>query len=108
MNTYKKKIISEQTTLKVLDKNKTGYTQLVYQRVFHAMLSKLCVFDYPKGCGTNAPRQMLTDYRGALQTDGYKVYDHYYLSKDIKHLACWVCARRYFEKVLTQDKKHAT
>jgi transposase len=43
-----------------------------------------------------------------LQTDGYKVYDHYCLSKDIKHLACWAHARRYFEKALTQDKKRAS
>jgi transposase len=69
---------------------------------------KLCVFDYQKGRGTDAPRQILTGYRGALQTDGYKVYDHYCLSKEIKHLACWAHARRYFEKALSQDKKRAT
>jgi len=108
VNTYEKKIISEQTTLKVLDKNKKGDTHLGYLWVYHAVLSKLCVFDYQKGRGTDAPRQMLSDYRGALQTDGYKVYDHYCLSKEIKHLACWAHARRYFEKALTQDKKRAS
>jgi transposase len=99
---------ADETTLKVLDKNKKGDTHLGYLWVYHAVLSKLCVFDYQKGRGTDAPRQMLTDYRGALQTDGYKVYDHYCLSKEIKHLACWAHARRYFEKALSQDKKRAT
>jgi transposase len=99
---------ADETTLKVLDKDKKGDTHLGYLWVYHAVLSKLCVFDYQKGRGTDAPRQILTDYRGALQTDGYKVYDHYCLSKDIKHLACWAHARRYFEKALSQDKKRAT
>ena len=99
---------ADETTLKVLDKNKKGDTHLGYLWVYHAVLSKLCVFDYQKGRGTDAPRQMLTDYRGALQTDGYKVYDHYCLSKEIKHLACWAHARRYFEKALSQDKKRAS
>ena len=99
---------ADETTLKVLDKDKKGDTHLGYLWVYHAVLSKLCVFDYQKGRGTDAPRQMLTDYRGALQTDGYKVYDHYCLSKEIKHLACWAHARRYFEKALTQDKKRAS
>jgi transposase len=99
---------ADETTLKVLDKDKKGETHLGYLWVYHAVLSKLCVFDYQKGRGTDAPRQMLTDYRGALQTDGYKVYDHYCLSKDIMHLACWAHARRYFEKALAQDKNRAS
>jgi transposase len=99
---------ADETTLKVLDKDKKGDTHLGYLWVYHAVLSKLCVFDYQKGRGTDAPRQILTGYRGALQTDGYKVYDHYCLSKEIKHLACWAHARRYFEKALSQDKKRAT
>ena len=47
-------------------------------------------------------------WRGALQTDGYKVYDHYCLNKEIKHLACWAHVRRYFEKALIQDKNRAS
>jgi transposase len=99
---------ADETTLKVLDKDKKGDTHLGYLWVYHAPLSNLCVFNYQKGRGTDAPRQILTGYRGALQTDGYKVYDHYCLSKEIKHLACWAHARRYFEKALTQDKKRAS
>ena len=99
---------ADETTLKVLDKDKKGETHLGYLWVYHAVLSKLCVFDYQKGRGTDAPREILTNYRGALQTDGYKVYNHYCLSPEVKHLACWAHARRYFEKALTQDKKRAS
>ncbi len=99
---------ADETTLRVLDKNKKGETHLGYLWVYHAPLSKLCVFDYQEGRGIDAPRQMLTNYHGALQTDGYKVYDHYCLQPTIHHLACWAHARRYFEKALIQDKQRAS
>jgi transposase len=99
---------ADETTIKVLDKDKKGETHLGYLWVYHSVLSKMCIFDYQKGRGTEAPRQILTDYRGALQTDGYKVYDHYCLNPEIKHLACWAHARRYFEKALIEDQKRAS
>lgn len=99
---------ADETTIKVLDKDKKGETHLGYLWVYHSVLSKMCIFDYQKGRGTEAPRQILTGYRGALQTDGYKVYDHYCLNPEIKHLACWAHARRYFEKALAQDQKRAS
>lgn len=99
---------ADETSLKVLDKDKKGQTHLGYLWAYHAVLSKICLFDYQKGRGTDAPRQILADYRGALQTDGYKVYHHYCLSPHVKHLACWAHARRYFEKALAQDQKRAS
>lgn len=99
---------ADETTLRVLDKDKKGETHLGYLWVYHAPLSRMCVFDYQQGRGTDAPRQMLTNYQGALQTDGYKVYDRYCLKPEIMHLACWAHARRYFEKALMQDKQRAS
>jgi transposase len=99
---------ADETTLRVLDKDKKGETHLGYLWVYHAPLSRMCVFDYQQGRGTDAPRQMLTNYQGALQTDGYKVYDRYCLKPEIMHLACWTHARRYFEKALMQDKQRAS
>jgi len=99
---------ADETTLKVLDSDKKGQTHLGYLWAYHAVLSKMCVFDYQKGRGTDAPRHILMDFRGTLQTDGYKVYNHYCLSPDVKHLACWAHARRYFEKALAQDQKRAS
>jgi hypothetical protein len=37
-------------------------------------MSKIFVFDYQKGRVIETPRVTLTDYQGALQTDGSKVY----------------------------------
>lgn len=101
-------IQADETALKVLDKDKKVETRLGYLWVYHALLSKLCLFDYQKGRRIDAPRQMFTDYRGSLQADGYEDYDHYCFSKEIKHLTCWAHAPWYFEKALLQDHIHAS
>ena len=98
---------ADETTTKVLDRNKKGKTHLGYYWTYHAPLSKLVAFDYQKGRGKDAPRGFLDNYKGALQTDGYAVYKQYYASNEITHLACWAHARRKFDEALSNDKKRA-
>jgi len=64
-------------------------------------------FDYQEGRGREGPRKLLTDFKGYLQTDGYKVYDWFGLQKDITLVSCWAHARRAFEKSLSDDRKRA-
>jgi len=98
---------ADETTTKVLDKNKKGKTHLGYYWTYHAPLSKLVAFDYQKGRGKDAPREFLEGYKGVLQTDGYAVYKQYYASDKVTHLACWAHARRKFDEALSNDKKRA-
>jgi transposase len=95
---------ADETTIKVLDKNKKKETHLGYFWVYHAPLSKLVAFDYQQGRGKDAPREFLQGYSGTLQTDGYAVYKHYYTSKQVQHLACWAHVRRKFEKALDSNR----
>jgi transposase len=106
VNTIENKL-GEQTTNKVLDKNKKGKTHLGYYWTYHAPLSKLVAFDYQKGRGKDAPREFLENYKGSLQTDGYAVYKQYYASDEVTHLACWAHARCKFVEALPNDKKRA-
>ena len=62
---------ADETTTKVLDKNKKGKTHLGYYWAYHAPLHAAVVFDYQKGRGTDAVRGFLENYKGYLQTDGY-------------------------------------
>jgi transposase len=98
---------ADETTTKVLDKQKKKKTHLGYYWVYHSPLVKLAVFDYQKGRGKDAPRDFLQGYHGTLQTDGYIVYQHYYANNKVTHLACWAHARRKFEKALDNDKIRA-
>ena len=97
----------DETTIKVLDKDKKNKTHLGYFWVYHAPLSKLVAFDYQQGRGQDAPRGFLKGYQGTLQTDGYVVYQHYYANEKVMHLACWAHVRRKFEKALQSNRSVA-
>jgi hypothetical protein len=43
-------------------------------RAYHALASKLVLFDYQRGRGQKGPAKLLADFQGVLQTDGYAVY----------------------------------
>ena len=98
---------ADETTTKVLDKNKKGKTHLGYYWAYHAPLARGVVFDYQKGRGADAPRAFLEHYNGYLQTDGYQVYKQYYANDRVIHLACWAHVRRKFEHALDNNKEIA-
>lgn len=98
---------ADETPTRVLDKQKKGTTHQGYYWAYHDPLKKMVVFDYQKGRNKDAPRKILDDFEGYLQTDGYASYNQYKLKKTVTHLACWAHARRYFEKALDQDRSRA-
>ncbi len=98
---------ADETTTKVLDKNKKGKTHLGYYWAYYAPLAGAVVFDYQKGRGAEAPRAFLDHYNGYLQTDGYQVYKQYYANDRVIHLACWAHVRRKFEHALDNNKEIA-
>ena len=51
---------------------------------------------------------MLENFKGTLQTDGYKVYQNLNTKHPITLLGCMAHARRYFEKALDNDHKRAS
>ena len=54
-------------------------------------------FYYHKGSrGGDVPRAQLKDYRGAIQTDGYSVYDYFEQIPDVDLLGCMAHVRRKF------------
>lgn len=97
----------DETPTRVIDRKKKGKCHRGYYWVYHSPPKRMVVFDYKRGRGQEAPREMLNDFKGYLQTDGYKVYAKYGLKEGITHLACWAHARRYFEHALDQDRARA-
>lgn len=109
-DTLKKEVLSanylqvDETPIKVLDKEKKGTTHRGYHWVYHAPLKKLVLFDYREGRGREGPSEMLKNFKGHLQTDGYGVYDNFDEKNGITLLNCFAHARRYFEKALDNDR----
>jgi transposase len=98
----------DETPTRVLDKSKKGQTHRGYYWVYHSPLKRMVVFDYKRGRNKEAPKAMLDNFEGYLQTDGYAVYNSYAAKSEIVHLACWAHARRYFDQALAQDKVRAS
>ena len=98
----------DETPIKVLDhKNKDGKTHQGYHWVYNAPLQNALFFDYREGRSHEGPMQLLKDFKGYLQTDGYSVYDMFAKQPDIVHVACMAHARREFEKALAYDAQNA-
>ncbi|MBA2655851.1 MAG: IS66 family transposase [Tatlockia sp.] len=68
------------------------------------------LFDYQETRQAQWPKQLLKDFKGYLQTDGYKGYDWVNNHPDIIHLGCFAHARRPFAQLVklakTTGKSH--
>jgi transposase len=100
-------IQADESPIKVQDKEKKGKTHQGYQWVYHAPLEKLILFNYRKGRGMHGPKEILSNYQGILQCDGYTVYDKIGKIKGITLAGCLVHVRRYFVQALDSDKSKA-
>jgi len=97
----------DETPIQVLDRNKKGKTHRGYHWVYYSPLERMVLFDYRDGRSREGPSQLLKNFSGYLQTDGYKVYDHFGNRESITPLNCMAHARRGFEKALDYDKAMA-
>lgn len=80
-----------------------------YQWVYYSPEKKLVYFNYRKGRGLNGPKEVLMQYTGHVQCDGYQVYDKIgAIRKEVTLLGCLAHARRYFEKALDNDRERST
>jgi hypothetical protein len=98
---------ADETTIKVLDKDKKGKTHLGYYWVYRAPLKNMVLFDYRQGRGGGGPQEVLKNYKGYLQTDGYEVYEHFAKTEGITLTGCMAHARRKFIEAQNNDSVRA-
>ena len=73
-----------------------------------AVMLNLLFFHYDHGSrGKDVALGLFAHFKGAMQTDGYAVYDIYENKEGVLSLVCWAHARRYFERALNNDKARA-
>jgi len=103
---------ADETTLQVMDEPNRKNTSTSYMWVYrnHRPDKKVVLFDYQQTRQAQWPKQLLKDFKGYLQTDGYKGYDWVDDHPDIIHLGCFAHARRPFAKLVklakTTGKSH--
>jgi hypothetical protein len=96
-------IMADESPIKVLERNKKNAAHQGYYWVYRAPIEGLVLFEYQKGRGRDGPAEMLRDFKGFLQTDGYSVYDAFEKKEDITLAGCMAHARRYFDKARDND-----
>ena len=95
---------ADETTIRVLDRDKPGATHQGYYWLYHNSKEKIVLFDYRKGRGREGPNDILKDFKGFLQTDGYVAYEEFEKREGITVLNCMAHARRKFVDALQNDK----
>ena len=97
----------DETSIKVLESDKKGACHMGFYWVYHSPLDGLVLMDYQPTRGAVATKDMLTGFRGYLQSDGYAVYAKIGQRPEVTPVACWAHARREFERALDNDKLRA-
>jgi transposase len=106
---HKKYLQVDETTLKVLENHqKKGQCHLGYFWVYNDPVGGEVLFKYEPGREAKFPEEVLQNFVGYLQTDGYSGYDALAKKETICRVACWAHARRKFEEALKNDHQKAT
>ena len=97
----------DESTVPVID-NKKKRAVKAYLWVVRSVMNKLVFFHYDKGSrAQKVVVELLHNFKGAVQTDGYDAYSIYEHKKDVLLLGCWAHARRKFTEALKEDKSAA-
>jgi transposase len=97
----------DETGIRVIDEKKKGTTHNGFYWVYHNSKDKMVLFDYRSGRGREGPDDILKDYQGYLQTDGYVVYEDFEKRAGIKMANCMAHARRKFVDAQQNDAARA-
>jgi transposase len=96
-----------ESTVPVID-NEKHRTVKAYLWVVRSVMKKLMFFHYDKGSrAQKVVIELLGNYQGAVQTDGYEAYSIYENKKGVLLLGCWAHARRKFTDALKEDQSGA-
>lgn len=100
--------IQADETVEPIINNEKHRTVKGYLWQVRAVMESLLFFHYDHGSrGKDVALGLFAHFRGAMQTDGYAVYDIYEEKEGVLSLVCWAHARRYFERALNNDKVRA-
>ena len=99
---------ADETPIKVMSKEKKGETHRGFYWVYQDSKLKLVFFDYQEGRGREGPVEILSNFKGYLQSDGFTVYERFDKRTDVTLMHCMAHARRKFVDALNNDEGRAT
>jgi transposase len=97
----------DESTVPVINNEKHRAVK-AYLWVVRAVMKDLVFFHYDKGSrAQKVVIELLHNYKGAVQTDGYGAYSIYENKKGVLLLGCWAHTRRKYTEALKEDKAGA-
>ena len=94
----------DESTIPVVDKDKPGTTRKGYHWIVKSPDQNQLFFHYQKGSrAQKVVVDLLRDFNGAVQSDGYGAYTIYEKKANVLLLGCWAHARRKFMESLTNE-----
>jgi len=97
----------DESTIPVINKKKQKAAK-EYLWVVRSVIERLVFFHYDKGSrAQKVIVELLRDFKGAVQSDGYGAYSIYENKTGVLLLGCWVHARRKFKDAEKEDKSGA-
>mgnify|MGYP004702772331 CR=1 FL=1 len=97
----------DESTIPVINNEKQKAVK-AYLWVVRSVIDKLVFFHYDNGSrAKKVVVELLRDFKGAVQSDGYGAYHIYENKKGVLLLGCWAHARRKFEEARQEDKSGA-
>jgi transposase len=99
---------ADETGIKVLDSEKKGSAHQGYLWAYRDVSSDLVLFEYQRGRNKEFPAEILKDFKGYLQTDGYAAYDQFRKRHGVTLLHCMAHARRKFKEAESNDKERSS
>lgn len=97
----------DESTVPVINDEKQRAVK-AYLWVVRSVIDKLMFFHYDYGSrAQKVVIELLKNFQGAVQTDGYEAYSIYENKKGVLLLGCWAHARRKFTEALKEDKAGA-
>jgi transposase len=97
----------DESTIPVINKKKQKAAK-EYLWVVRSVIEKLVFFHYDKGSrAQKVIVELLRDFKGAVQSDGYGAYSIYENKTGVLLLGCWAHARRKFKEAEKEDKSGA-
>ena len=97
----------DESTVPVINDEKHRAVK-AYMWMVRSVMENLVFFHYDKGSrAQKVVVELLKDFKGAIQSDGYEAYSIYENKKGVLLLGCWAHARRKFTEALKEDKDGA-
>ena len=97
----------DETTVRVINKGK-GKTDKEYLWMVRAVMEKQVIFHYDDGSRSGQTiRNLLKDFKGYLQSDGYAAYNIFEGKKEVCLVGCLAHIRRHYEVAKEENESLA-